>query len=98
MGCCHSDVAGATYFPMKSLDPSNGTAQPFVRQMQNLREYYTVVKCLGTGNFGSVYLIKDKRSGVERIAKELIKTLIMSNVLPKLEAELALIKNLVNTI
>lgn len=95
MGCCASDVAGAAYFPTKSLDPSNGTSQPLVRNMQNIREYYTVVKCLGTGNFGSVYLIKDKRSGVERIAKELIKSLINADVLPKLEAELAVIKNLV---
>jgi serine/threonine protein kinase len=94
MGCCASS-ASAAYFPTKQPDGQSGTAQPFVRNMQNIREYYTVVKCLGTGNFGSVYLIKDKRSGVERVAKELIKTLINTNVTAKLEAELAVIKNLV---
>lgn len=93
MGCCI--IAPPVYPPAKQVDGQNGTAQPFVRVIQNIRESYTVVKCLGTGNFGSVYLIKDKRSGVERVAKELIKTLINTNVTAKLEAELALIKNLV---
>ena len=97
MGCCASSTPAA-YLPTKLADGQGGTAQPFVRIIQNIRESYTVVKCLGTGNFGSVYLIKDKRSGVERVAKELIKTLISPNVTAKLEAELAVIKNLVRVI
>ena len=53
------------------------------------------MKTLGTGHFGSVYLIKDKRCGIERVAKEIIKTLVNENILAKLEIELSLIKSLV---
>lgn len=93
MGCCSSSVAHA-YLSQK---PASGTpgAPSLVRQMSNIREYYSVVKTLGTGNYGCAYLVKDKRCGIERVAKEIIKSLADSNCLPKLELELGLIRDLV---
>ena len=94
MGCCSANTAHA-YLAQK---PAANTINPqsFVRQMSNIREHYTVIRTLGTGNFGSVYLVKDKRSGIERVAKEVIKTLVNDDVMPALEKELALVRDLVN--
>ena len=92
MGCCSSNTTHAYLVP-KPLSPTSSTS--FIRQMSNIREHYTVMKTLGTGHFGSVYLIKDKRCGIERVAKEIIKTLVNENILAKLEIELSLIKSLV---
>jgi serine/threonine protein kinase len=94
MGCCSSGTAQA-YLSARPQTDSSGQPLPFVRQMSNIREHYTVVKCLGTGSFGSTYLVKDKRYGIEKVAKELIKTLINDNIIAQLEIELTGIKELV---
>ncbi|OMJ68589.1 hypothetical protein SteCoe_33923 [Stentor coeruleus] len=93
MGCCASDITSAYLAPRLCEGASNSTL-PFVRHMSSIRDHYTVLKCLGTGNFGSVYLIKDKRCGIERIAKELIKSLVNPNITTTLEQELTLIKQI----
>ena len=96
MGCCSSN-ANQAYLSLRPQADPNSQPVPFVRQLSNIREQYSVVKCLGTGNFGSAYLVKDKRYGLERVAKELIKTLINENVMGKLELELTVIRDLVNS-
>ena len=95
MGCCSSS-ANQGYVSLRIQNDSNSQPVPFVRKMSNIREHYSVVKCLGTGNFGSAYLVKDKRYGMEKLAKELIKSLINDNVIKTLELELCVIKDLVN--
>lgn len=94
MGCCSSNPAQVFLAPK----PVPGTAgSTFVRQMSNIREHYTVVKTLGTGKFGCAYLVKDKRSGVERVAKEVIKSLVNTGFMAKLEVELNNIRQLVRS-
>jgi serine/threonine protein kinase len=94
MGCCSSNL-NASFLPSKAQP---GTEQKLVREMVSIREHYTMMKTLGTGGFGSVFLVKDKRTGVERVAKELIKTLVNEAVMPKIEQEFSLIKSLVKDI
>ena len=94
MGCCTSkgespySQRGDFYeSPQKSRGPSH--------TISSIRESYNIIKALGSGTLGSVYLVKDKRSGLERAAKELVKALMDTSKTENFFRELSILRNIV---
>lgn len=99
MGCCSSKNS-ETY-----LNSQRGENQEHfqslrqqTRTIASIRESYTIIKTLGSGSLGSVFLVKEKRTGLERTAKELVKSLMDEKDLDTFFSELFILKNLVNCI
>ena len=66
------------------------------RSTGSIRESYNIVRTLGSGSLGTVFLVKDKRSGLERVAKELIKFLVDEYSIENFIAELTTLRALVS--
>ncbi|OMJ82246.1 hypothetical protein SteCoe_17088 [Stentor coeruleus] len=95
MGCCSSSGTD----PLLLLSTRDGTdiskkPKSVVRSIGSIRESYTIIKTLGSGSLGNVFLVKDKRSGLERTAKELIKSMMNQNELEGFFHELSLLKSI----
>jgi calcium-dependent protein kinase len=61
----------------------------------SIRESFILLKILGSGTFGNVILVKDKQTGLERAAKELIKGSFDTSQFPLFLQELMILKSLV---
>ena len=99
MGCCSSS-SPETCLSLNKGD-SQESLQSFrhqIRTSASIRESFTIIKTLGSGSLGSVFLVKDKRTGLERAAKELVKSLMDDNALDTFFAELFVLKHLVTFI
>lgn len=70
--------------------------ESIVRQVTSIRESFILVKTLGSGSFGNVVLVKDKQSGLERAAKELIKGSFDTSNFTLFLNELQILKSLVS--
>jgi serine/threonine protein kinase len=91
MGICESAYSGLVGAKKAPELPS----EPLTRSIGSIRESFIMIRNLGSGSFGSVFLVKDKRSGLERAAKELIKSLINLDALEQFCIHLNALKNLV---
>ena len=69
--------------------------ESIVRQVNSIRESFILLKILGSGTFGNVILVKDKQSGLERAAKELIKGTFDQNQFTGFLQELVILKSFV---
>jgi uncharacterized protein YbcI len=94
MGCCISRTEQVSM-------PKNQDFLPYPlrkassRITSTFRENYIIIKIVGSGSLGNLLLVKDKRTGLERAAKELIKSMINSSGIDNFLSELAIIKNMV---
>lgn len=96
MGCCSSASDPLLYSKRESPEGSiNLHLQS--RNINSIRESYTIIRTLGSGSLGCVYLVKDKRSGLERAAKELLKSLMNQNSLENFFNELTILNYLVSS-
>jgi serine/threonine protein kinase len=99
MGCCSSSTPETCLLIQRG--ESQESLQSFRQQIRtsaSIRESFTIIKTLGSGSLGSVFLVKDKRTGLERAAKELVKSLMDDKALESFFAELFILKHLVNDI
>ena len=94
MGCCESKV-DPPYIPKEILDNSLEKSMIISGTISSFRESYTILKALGSGSLGSVYLVRDNRNGLERVAKELVKTLMDDLTIEKFFNELSILRNIV---
>lgn len=96
MGCCTSSGTDPLLL-LSSRDAIDISKKPksVVRSIGSIRESYTIIKTLGSGSLGNVFLVKDKRSGLERAAKEMIKSMMNQNELEAFFCELSLLKSIV---
>ena len=91
MGGCTSGFA-AIFGPKK---PQTITIEPIARTTGSIRENFILIRSLGSGSLGSVFLVKDKRTGLERAAKEMIKSLMKETAMDSYFELLSRLKNLV---
>lgn len=94
MGCCSSKGEASLQSKGDQSDYYN-KLRPFARTFSSIRESYTILKTLGSGPLGNVFLVKDKRNGLERAAKELIKLLMDEQTIDAFFSELSVLANLV---
>ena len=92
MGLCTSKIEE---FLLLKKKPVLSSVQPLTRNIGSIRESYILIKNLGSGSLGSVFLVKDKRTGLERAAKELMKSLLNMGVLDDYYDDLAKLINIV---
>lgn len=71
--------------------------EPIARTVGSIRENFILIRSLGSGSLGSVYLVKDKRTGLERAAKELIKSQMNEAGMESYFTQLSKLKNLVKS-
>jgi serine/threonine protein kinase len=90
MGICGSQAT------QKPILVTEEPADDPTRDLGSIRESFILVRTIGSGSFGSVFLVKDKRSGLERAAKEIIKANISEDLLPAMYNELNILKECVN--
>ena len=95
MGCCSSNVDPLLSNKKVTLENSLNLRLSS-RNISSIRESYTIIKTLGSGSLGCVYLVKDKRSGLERAAKELLKSLMNQSAMENFFNELTALRHLVN--
>ena len=99
MGCCES-----TQVLPRQLEESSklGTNRPvtvglgkhqfIAHKRKSLRSDYTVIKLLGEGGFGQVFLVKDKRTGVMKALKEISTSQIDSDQIERVQQEVEILK------
>lgn len=99
MGCCSSNNQ-ETYLNSQRAEVQEHlqSLRQQTRTIASIRESYTIIKTLGSGSLGSAFLVKEKRTGLERTAKELVKSLMDEKDLDTFFTELFILKNLVFTI
>ena len=101
MGCCESTQAAP--LPRQSLDTHEipnkrqvtaglGKHQFIAHKRQSLRSDYQVIKLLGEGGFGQVFLVKDKRTGVLKAMKEIPTSQIEYEQAEKVQQEVEILK------
>jgi calcium-dependent protein kinase len=88
MGICGSR-------PSETLPLPTNPGEEVIRTVTSIRESFILIKSLGSGSFGNVFLVKDKRTGLERAAKELTKSNINERIAPEIYSELMVMKGLV---
>lgn len=96
MGCCSSSGTDPLLLVSnRDIFDTSKNPKSVCRSIGSIRESYTIIKTLGSGSLGNVFLVKDKRSGLERAAKELIKSMMNQNELDGFFYELSLLKSIV---
>lgn len=91
MGICGSRAS-------ETLPLTTNPGEEIIRTVTSIRESFILIKSLGSGSFGNVFLVKDKRTGLERAAKELTKSNINERIAPEIYSELMVMKGLVISI
>ncbi|CAG9321967.1 unnamed protein product [Blepharisma stoltei] len=99
MGCCNSKVDSPEKKPNPSLPlpkaKKSFSKADFVSQKKgSAEEYYTVLKKLGSGGFGTVYQVIDKRTGIERAMKELPRSKMTQEASVQMLSEVEILRNL----
>lgn len=95
MGLCQSIM---DRFKLKPVVVEAVPCESIVRQVTSIRESFILLKLLGSGSFGNVILVKDKQTGLERAAKELIKGSFDTSNFTLFLQELQVLKSLVKHI
>ena len=96
MGCCQSKGETLPSSSGKLLKEKKVTKGDFVGiSRENIRDKYEIVKTLGSGGFGVVYLVKDKHTAALYAMKELQKNRMSDEECMKLLQEVDILRQLV---
>ena len=90
MGLC-SSIANI----IKPREPEAIPIEPIGRIVGSVQQSFILIRNLGSGSFGNVFLVKDRRTGLERAAKELIKAQMIEGLMDNYFMQLSKLKNLV---
>lgn len=112
MGCCQSKSIDPPTQKKSGNDPSDimfakdsasVTNEKFIRKSNfiqtkrgDIKHFYEIVKEIGSGGFGVVFTVKDKRSGLMRAMKELPKDKMDAKSNAKMLEEVEILRELVN--
>ncbi|CAG9332760.1 CDPK1_58 [Blepharisma stoltei] len=100
MGCCCSSTDLARPIPQPKSLQLLGSQSPTRRSgfikvtSRNILDYYEIVKEIGVGGFGTVFEVRDKRSGLRRAMKEIPKDNLDEAKFQKMIEEVELVKNM----
>ena len=90
MGLC-SSIANI----ITPREPEAIPIEPIGRIVGSVQQSFILIRNLGSGSFGNVFLVKDRRTGLERAAKELIKAQMIEGLMDNYFMQLSKLKNLV---
>lgn len=98
MGCCCStrDLPIKKQITFEITSPGSPIAKSdFVKfSSGDIKEFYDILQEIGTGGFGTVFKVKDKRTGLIRAMKEIPKTNLDQNTSAKMIEEIDILKDL----
>lgn len=103
MGCCQSKVEKLATKKTNPKLPSGKkktskkaiSKADFVKNHKgSIEDHFQIVKKLGSGGFGTVYQVTDKRTNIERAMKELPKAKMSKEASEKMLQEVEILRNL----
>lgn len=100
MGCCDSQPELLLSKKSKNkgdihqITQKKKVSNPFQNQV-SIRDFYDIVKTIGTGGFGTVFKVIDKKTGLERALKEILRTKLDPGSERQLIEEIEILKEMV---
>ncbi|CAG9321174.1 unnamed protein product [Blepharisma stoltei] len=103
MGCCNSKLdrpqkkksSGLPGTTSSTTKKKNVSKANFVSQKKGaVEDHYTIIKKLGSGGFGTVYQVVDKRTNIERAMKELPRSKMTQEASAQMLSEVEILRTL----
>lgn len=98
MGCCYSHAVDNPANKSKKVTFGPGVHKGnFIKTTRgNVRDHFDIIRTIGSGGFGTVFKVIDRRTGNERAIKEIPKSRLDPDAEKQMLLEVEILKEMVN--